>query len=360
MFYINALSRGGAERVIINLATKFVENGDRVILVTAYIDKHEYIGLKNIERMVLFPEGRKNGLINNLKRQYSLIHRLRNLLKKEKPDIAISALKESNFRLILTTLGLNTKTIISICSDPKHEYPKLTHQLLAKSLYLFASGIVFQTEDAKKYFSKNIQKKSRIIMNQIDSRFFENKFTGESHDIVAVGRLVEAKNFELLIKSYAKIASYTSENLYIYGEGSLRERLQHVVDENGLKERVFLPGIIENVAETIRSAKLFVLSSNYEGMPNALLEALALGLPCVATDCPCGGPNMLIEDGVNGLLVPINDEELLAEAIKKILGDEQYARRMGKEAALRASKYNPDIVFEQWSNYVDDVIRGKW
>lgn len=356
MLYINALTHGGAERVMINLASKFVANGDVIILVTTYQGEQEYAFSDNIYRKVLSPKKNEPSYIGKLKQQYCILKKLRNLIKSEKPDVIISFLPKSNCRSIIAGMGLNVKKIVSVRNDPKHEYPNSIYRFIAKMLYLFADGVVFQTEDAKKFFPNKIQKKSRIIMNQVDTRFFDNQFEGKRHDIVAVGRLEEQKNFELLIRAFIEIAQYTKDNLYIYGEGNLREKLQKIIDDAELNNRIYLPGITEDVAETIKHAKMFVLSSDYEGMPNALLEALALGLPCVATDCPCGGPKTLIEHGVNGLLVPVNNPHELNAAMQKLLDDEQYAQQIGQEAALRAKQYSPEKIFQQWNDYVGEIL----
>ena len=167
------------------------------------------------------------------------------------------------------------------------------------------------------------------------------------------------KNHKLLIKAFSNIAEQVDDNLIIYGEGDQRPELQALINELGLDERVLLPGVINNVVEATKDAKVFVLSSDYEGMPNALMEALALGIPCISTDCPCGGPQALINDGENGILIPVGDEAVLSGALKKLLGDADYANRLGRCAKERAQEFSPERIFAGWEDYILLIVGEK-
>ena len=203
-----------------------------------------------------------------------------------------------------------------------------------KILYPLADGFVFQTKEAQEYFDKKIQKKSVIIPNPINEEFICEPYNGEREKkIVTVGRLEEQKNHKMLIKAFSKLPEGLSEyKLIIYGEGSLRPELEKQIKELNLLGRVFLPGQVDDVKNRIYKAGLFVLSSNYEGMPNALMEAMALGVPCASTDCPCGGPRFLIKNEYNGLLYNVNNELELKLAINKIIGDEELSKKISKNA----------------------------
>lgn len=352
MFYINSLSHGGAERVMCNLANFFASKGHDCTLVTSFKQEWEYECDKKVKRINLF----ETYLKGVLKRNYRLTKALRKTLKTDKPDVLISFMAEPNFRALFATIGLKTKTVISIRNDPNKEYPNFIFRFLAKHLYKRADGVVFQTEDAKRWFPKSIQKKSTIIFNPVNQVFFETAFDGDRKNIVTTGRLVPQKNHELLIKAFSLIASQIEENLYIYGEGELRTKLEGLVKKLNLEDRVFLPGAVKDVANTIKSAKLFVLSSDYEGMPNALMEALTLGIPCISTDCPCGGSKMLIENGVNGILVSTNCEQELADKMLYILSNYEKAKFMGENSKVRAEEYRNDNICMQWEVFVKKEI----
>ena len=311
ILYIGSLSRGGAERVIATLANYLNKKGIFCIVVTTYQRENEYQLDEGIKRIILStPQNRTivSKIINNIDQ----LLKLRNIVKKEQPNTILSFMGEPNFRMLVSCFGLKVKKIISIRNAPEKEYPTFVTRLFAKNIFKIANHIVFQTEDARKWFPFSIQKKSTIILNPVDDVFFNTKFDGQRHDLVTTGRLVPQKNHKLLIHAFAKIADKIEDNLYIYGEGELRSELEQLIFELGMQNRIFLPGAVKNVADTIKSAKLFVLSSDYEGLPNSLMEAMALGIPCISTDCPCGGPSMLLDDD---FLVKVNDEMMLGKKI---------------------------------------------
>jgi glycosyltransferase involved in cell wall biosynthesis len=278
-------------------------------------------------------------------------------VKKEKPDILISFMAEPNYRAVLATRGLGTKTLISVRNDPNKEYSGKMARMLAKHLLPKADGCVFQTQDARDWFPKSLQKKSCVIANAVNPAFFDVERAPERGSVVTCGRLNAQKNHDLLIKAFAEVASkHPHAKLDIYGDGALKAHLQEVIDACGMGERITLCGATNHVAQVLSKADMFVMSSDYEGMPNALMEAMAAGVPCVSTDCPCGGPRMLIDDKTNGLLVPVGDEAALANAMDTLLGDAAYASEMGIGAKNKAFEFSPDIIFEAWRKYVYSVI----
>jgi glycosyltransferase involved in cell wall biosynthesis len=355
LFYINAIHYGGAERVIVNLANEFSQNGYKVILVTSFRDKEEYPLEKTVHRLSL----EENELMqNSLKKNISRIADLRRICKREEPDIVVSFMAEANFRALLATMLLGIKTVISVRNDPQREYPNFAYKAAAALLYPFASGCVFQTEDARKYFSKATRKKSKIILNQVDKKFYEIKYEGVRKDIVTVGRLEKQKNHRLLMDAFAKIAGdFPKDNLLIYGDGSLRQSLTGYAQSLGLENRIILKGISRDIQETIKDAKLFVLSSDFEGLPNTVMEAMTLGIPVISTDCPCGGPRMLIEDQKNGILVPVKDACKMAEAMKSVMEDREFAGKLSRSAKERSLDFSPEKVFCEWEQYILSVCR---
>ena len=178
--------------------------------------------------------------------------------------------------------------------------------------------------------------------------------------MVTLGRLCVQKNHKLLVDAFKKIADKHSDvNLLIYGIGTsedVTESCRSYIEYYGLNDRVHLMGQTMRSQDVLASARCFVLSSDYEGMPNALLEALVVGVPSISTDCPCGGPRTLIENGKNGLLVPVNDVDRLAEAMDKVLSDRDFAEELGRSAKESALKYRREIVFNEWKTFVEDVI----
>lgn len=352
IFYINSLAHGGAERVIIQLAKHFSDAGYRAVIMTSYVADNEYPLPEKVERYYIDAEKNKGSLLSrNIRR----IRAVRKKCRELRPDVLISFMGESNLRAIIATVGLKVKTIISIRNDPNIIYRGILGKFTAKFIFPFADGCVFQTEEAKKWFPKRLQKKSEIIFNEVDNSFFDAEYSGGS-DIVAIGRIEEQKNFPLLIKAFAKISDdFPQNDLFIYGSGKLCENIKEYILQNEVESRVHMMGITDSVVSVLKNAALFVLSSDYEGLPNVLLEAVAVGVPCVATDCPCGGPRLIIENGVNGVLVPTGDADALANAMAEILSDSDAAKLLGKNAQKSAERFRPENVFMQWDEYVKTV-----
>lgn len=186
----------------------------------------------------------------------------------------------------------------------------------------------------------------------------ENNKKERENVIVSVGRLVEQKNQKVLINAFSKIAKkYPEYKLKIFGEGNLREELQKQIDDLNMKDKIYLCGVCDNIKEQLEKAKIFVLPSNYEGMPNALIEAMASGCSVISTDCPCGGPRELIENNKNGILVPVNNEQELSNKIEYLIKNEEKAKIMGENAKKVQEKLNPDNILKQWENYIIKILQ---
>ena len=350
LFYINAIHDGGAERVMVNLAKYFSDIGYETILVTSFIDTWEYKIEGNVKRLTLEENEIKQGKI---KRNFSRIIKLRDILKKEKPDVAVSFMAEPNFRLLVASLGLNVKTIVSVRNDPNKEYAGKIGKFVGKWILPIADGCVFQTKEAQEWFPERLQRKSTIIFNAVKEEFFHIERTPMVGEIVACGRLVSQKNHKLLIDAFAEVVKeHPYARLKIYGEGSLRDVLQEQIDKLNLHDKAFLMGATNDVAKALQTADLFVLSSDYEGMPNALMEAMAAGVPCISTDCPCGGPRSLIENKINGYIISLNDKKELKNSIIDYMKQKK-KEDISNKTKKQASKFLPNKIHEEWQKYIN-------
>lgn len=350
LFYINVFNRGGAERVMSVLANHFAKIGNQVVLVNSYKVDNEYQLNQSIKHLYLD----SNNFKSRFHKNYSRIKKLRKILKQEKPDVAISFMAEPNFRLLIASALLKTKTIISIRNDPEKEYCGRVMGMAAKLLFRFADGVVFQTEDAKKWFPTKVQNKSEIIINPVDDSFYSVSYCSKK-DIVSIGRLSDQKNQKMLISAFSKIASKTNENLYIYGEGPLEKELRKYINDLGMNNRIFLPGIVKNVKDMLSSAKLFVLSSKYEGMPNSLMEAMAVGVPCISSDCPCGGPRMLLNGELNGLLYNAEDEISLSNLMLDLINNKELCEKYSALINKRALSFKTGAICSKWVMFIERV-----
>ena len=353
LFYINAIHEGGAERVIIQLAHHFAQSGYRSILVTSFIDDIEYDVPSDVIRLSL---EQKQIQQSKFKRNYSRIKKLRKICKNEKPVCLISFMAEANFRAIIACMGLSTKCITSVRNDPNMEYAGKLGYFIGKFILPLSDGCVFQTEAAKEWFPNKLKAKSKIIFNAVDPSFFQVERKPQKN-IVTLGRLCLQKNHKLLIKAFSMIKDKYSEwNLLIYGIGDQEYNLNKLIKKLKLDNRVFLEGLTNDSQKVLSEAGIFVLSSDYEGLPNSLIEAMVVGVPSISTDCPCGGPKMIIKDKENGLLVPINDEVRMAEALDRLLNDYDYAEKLGLRAHIDSKVFNPKYIFEDWKFFVEDII----
>lgn len=350
---IGSLTKGGAERVLVNLADYFVNKGYLVTMVTQYQRDEEYPLNEKVKRVIsdITPEETTGSRIVNFVRRF---RKLRRIWKSERPDVILSFIGKNNMMAILTSRFLHIPVAVSVRAEPTEEYYNSWMRFMARNLFARADGVVLQTRRCFDFFPEKVKKKAVILRNPISGSFFRERYEGEREKtIVAVGRVDENKNHELLIRAFAGIAQeFPDHRLIIYGEGECREKFLQLTGELGLSDRILLPGSISNVAEAIEKAGIFVLSSNTEGVPNTLIEAMLMGLTVISTDCPCGGPADLIEDGYNGCLVPVKDKEKMKEKLQLLLSDRQLADKLGENAVKISEKFAADKVLGEWEAFL--------
>lgn len=220
-----------------------------------------------------------------------------------------------------------------------------------------ADGYVFQTEDAANYFSDKIAKPYRIISNPLKSGLPEPYLGERDKKIVCVARLSKEKNIELLINSFSNfVTKDTNYILELYGQGPEEAKIKKLVKKLGLSEKIHFCGFREDVHECIKKATCFVLPSNYEGISNAMIEALAMGIPTICTDSPIGGARMLINNMQNGILVPVNDVDKLTEALFTVCESEEIQKRFSEQSIKIRNMLSIDNIANQWRKFIDLII----
>ena len=351
VFYIGTMNRGGAQRVMTNLINYFATKDYHCTLITDY----EY----NSETQYLISDRVKKIALDNknrgLTKQVFRVIKLRRILKSERPDVALSFLGKNNIRLLIASVFLRFKKIVSVRNDPNKEYGEmLFKRWITYLVFGFSDGVVFQTNDAANYFPKRIRRKSKVIFNPVDPVFYDVDLTDEADRIVSVGRLYKQKNHRLLIDSFARVSTdFPNNDLYIYGDGPLKNELAEYAKKIGMDKRIHFEGNVEEIEKKLSFAKLFILSSDYEGMPNALMEAMAAGVPVISTDCPCGGPRTLITNEMQGQLVKCNDVTAMANSISKLLSDESLLKTMSVEEKKRALVFAPQKIMSEWEAFME-------
>ena len=317
IFFTMVMGRGGAERVITNLANYYKNCGDDVTIATCQNLQCQYSLQKGIHFITLDMENsNQNKIVRFICRRKSLAK----LLKDKNYDIALCFLPEPSFIMLSLKKRFHIKVLVSERWD-------------------------------------SIKNNSVIIPNPISDDFLNETYEPiRRKEIVAIGRLNPQKNHKLLINAFKLVhQKFPDYILKIYGKGILQEELSLQIKELYLEEAVFLMGEVEHVNQILKGAGMFVLSSNSEGMPNALMEAMAMGLPVVSTDCPCGGPRFLIQDGVNGFLTDVGNIQALANKIIILLENPQLAERFALNAMNIIEHIKPERVYNQWRDYIQKV-----
>ncbi len=350
---IGALSRGGAERVLLNIARDLKSKGNKITIVTQFKADDEYEVPEGIERIVfgLTPEEESGSRLKDIKLR---LQKLSGVWQKDKPDVILSFIGKNNFMAIRTGHKLGIPVVAAVRAVRDMEYYTPLMRFLADRYLGRAEAVVFQSRDNFNAFSRKVRKKGVILKNPIDESFFEKVYEGEREKrIVSVGRIDKEKNHKLLIDAFIETANENREaaegwTLEIYGEGDLRSILTEYVEKCGFADRIFLPGKTSDVAGSIRKAGVFVLPTNMEGYPNALIEAMILGLACLSTDCPAGGPRELIMHDVNGLLTPVGDLAKMKENLQILINNRQKREAFGVNAKKTAALYSPENVLGEW------------
>ena len=351
-FLVGNLAFGGGERMLWMLMRELTRRGYDISIYSYNEDWQTQTEFNDVHILKVLPTA-KNKLISYFE--------LKKTLAEYRPDCIISF----SLSLIETAVwAARANGIPIICSercDPA-EVPdpgkRDIHRLLRRLSFRYASGVVFQTEDVQKYFSKAIQKHSVVIPNPV----IDNDLPcyGESDiekKIVSSGRLSPEKNFEMLIRAFAALGN-NEYTLTIYGDGPLRTNLEKLIDDLGISSRVFLPGRVERVVDYIAKGDIFVMPSNHEGMPNSLIEGMAMGLAPVSTDFASGGARALIKNGVNGFLVPVGDTDALTNVLKDLIDNPNKKKNIKAEAIKIRETHSKDLILAKWVDYIEKLIQS--
>lgn len=338
---------------MVNLAEYFYSQGYQVYLVTKLEDPPEYDVPKGVTRILADITGNEisSSRVKNLVRR---IGKLRRIWKETKPDIIVSFIRKNNLMAIASSRGLGIPVVVSIRSNPARELAGGLFRRLSFFMFRFADGIIMQTSRGVEFLPKYLRRKAVIMPNSIDRRFMDTTICEERKPlIVCVGRIDDNKNQKMLLEAFDRIKEeYPLWSLHLYGDGEQKIKLEEAY---GCEQIVF-HGQVSDVEKHIRDAAVFVLPSKQEGMPNALIEAMALGLACISTDCPCGGPADLIEQEKNGILIPVDDVKELEKQLRLLMDDEELRKRLGSESARITGTLSPDLVNSKWKDYINRFV----
>ncbi|MCM1266985.1 MAG: glycosyltransferase [Bacteroidales bacterium] len=359
-FHIHCLEQGGAERVVSNLANRFAAEGYEVLIATEWQGGNEFWISDQVRRVHvgLRPGDEKK---NRLSQFFLRIRYLRGFLRQEKPDILIPFARKAVYRGLAAALFVKLPVLISIRTDPVGHYDRPFDKLSIPFLFPRADGCVFQTQGAKEFFAPRLQKNSRIILNPLNPKYIGvPEPERRTKTVVQSGRLVDFKNQVMLIRAFHEVhKKHPDYDLKIYGRDNgdgTKELLERTIAELHAEDYVHLMGASDSLEKDLADAALFAFSSDWEGLPNALMEAMALGLPIVATDCPCGGPRTIMTNEEDGLLIPIKDQKAMEDGIMRLIEDPALAEKLGRNARRIAERANDEAIFVQWRDYIEELI----
>ena len=347
-FIITSLYRGGAETVTVRLAKHYLEKGYDVEIVMLLDKKIEFelpneIKIVDLSGKTKSRIGRIGFWLKNLKKHF----------KERMPDVIVSFIARVNLLTLLSSKKCNAKVIISERNDPRYDSRTFITRLFVNLLYKKANVIVFQTEDAKKLFSKNIQEKGVVIPNPINIERIVDETHFDKNLILYAGRYSEQKNVETIINAASLVSQqYSDVRFELYGEGPLKDGLLKMVESMDLKNNVYIFDNIPNIQEKMSNARLFVMSSIYEGMSNSLLEASCSGVPCLCT--PVLGSS-IIQDGINGYIYNFKDSQHLSSLICNLMDEGRYSQ-LRRNSIKIAKDIHPEESYKKW----DLIIEKEW
>lgn len=360
LFVISDLEGGGAQRVAVTLMERWIANGWEVVLVTIASDATDFFAVPGgVERVIIDrPNDRRRlraALLNNRDR----LADLRRVARRVRPDIVISFLDRTNVLTLCALIGTDIPVVVSERIDPRQHSIAPVWRLLRRATYPRAAAIVVQTRAVQRWANRRFGgARVDVIPNPVALAPHEAEPASglPTPYVVGVGRLIPQKGFDVLLSAFGRIAiRHDGWHLVIAGEGTERASLMQQAARLGIADRVHLVGRVRNVETVVGGASMFVLSSRFEGFPNALLEAMALGVPAVSTACP-SGPEEIITHERDGLLVPPDSIEDLATAIERLVQHSALRSTLG--AAGRdtvADRYSVDRIGRTWDDLIEDV-----
>lgn len=362
LFLTSSLSAGGAERVASTLCNAWSERGYCVLLVPTFSGGGEpFYPLSpsvNLVYLAHVVKGSAKGGLGYLKRLLAL----RALIKRERPDVVISFLPNVNIFALLSSILIDVPILCCERSDPLAQPLPVFWRVACFLFYRFSTALVVQTESVDEKIKGCFPglRKTFVIANPLPSEVisFTSRYSVSEgrRVLLSIGRLSSEKQIDCIIRAFSECAArFVDWDLHVYGDGPSRSDLVALAERLGLQGRVFFRGKTTTPFEVMSRADAFVLASRYEGFPNALLEAMGVGLPCISFDCP-SGPREMSRNGADALLVPLDDMEALTRSFAKIMEDHLFRFALGGQArASVCARYSLTAVLLRWDQLFHEV-----
>ncbi len=383
-FLIKLMAGGGAERVISILSRATADKGYAVSLIITHQSLSDAV-LDNVDKRVkvislpdelvktkkarLAPQlimlfarligklgmKRKTEVFKYYSRNYDAVLWLKKYFKSRKKSVVVSFLYDSIF-LTLLSANKSNRVIISERGDPQQTKSK-TSKSFMQTEFCKADVVAFQSPDAMKWYEENTPVKGKVIFNPVKPDLPEPYIGERKKRIVNFCRIDAQKNLIMLVEAFSKLQKeFPDYELYIYGNSSddYIDKVNKKIKDCGCDGSVKLLPARQDIHTEIKDYAMFVSSSDFEGMSNSMLEAMAIGLPCICTDCPAGGARAIIKDGENGLLIPVNDSEACCLAMKKLIENPVLAKKLSQNAVSVRKDLSVEKIIKEWMEIIND------
>lgn len=354
------LENGGAEKQIVYLTNLLsqVYNVYLLILenknIVHSVNQNVNIIQLDFDESVSF---RQLGFRKSLNLIIRICTDIKEIIKSKNIDLVIAYKDREVLFSYIAACFVDVRVLVSQRAD--YNNLPLYWKIILKYVYHHCNGVIFQLPQVQKFYGMS-NENSRVIPNPSTLVFTSDTYNAcVSKKILSAGRFQDRKRFDLLIKAFSIVnKKYPEYELFIYGDGSERENLEALIDKLNLSEKVHLPGFMKDVIRNNLDAEMFVFTSDSEGIPNILIEALSSGIPCIATDCLPGGADFLLNHGENGLLINRNSVDDLVKAICMYIENRQQAIEYGKKGKMYMRNFSERIIDKKFLSYVHDVIES--
>jgi len=356
-FVIHSLSSGGAERVVSTLSNELLE--DYNVIIINFVANTPFYELKSGIKVLHCNNKFKPSKSSwqAIKLNYGFYRKIKGIFKSEKVDLGIGFMTTANVLTILAGKAFKIPVIISERIDPTHTVVPFIWRQLKRWVYPKTDYLVVQTKPIKEYYSALVSKEKLVILpNPISSELIPKKMEDDVYEniVLNVGRLTDQKGQGILIKAFANL-NPVKWKLVIVGEGHKREEYQNLIKNLDMEKKIFLNGKTKNISDYYNKAKIFAFTSNFEGFPNALIEAMHMGLACISTDCPTG-PSELITNGENGFLIEVKDQDALESGLNTLMNDNELIKSFSVSAKKTVQRFNVDSVLKSWKRIINAAI----
>ncbi|MFP4027800.1 MAG: glycosyltransferase family 4 protein [Candidatus Brocadiia bacterium] len=366
---MHSITCGGAERVTALLSNGLARRGYDMSLITLGGPQNPFYELRaDVRRRPLDLQWDSTGVVDMWHKNMARVRAIRRTLRDLRPDVLISLMAEPNVLAILSTRlaeRVPVRTILGARNHPTRMALSPITRLARRVCYPLADRLVTCSRGIAEMY-RGWMSVGRVIPIQnpvlLEDRPGDSEAEALAAEIqprrcmIAMGRLVRQKGYDMLFEALSRIPEETRRDwtTIVLGEGRLREELDGLARRLGIDDMVRMPGQFRNPYPVLRAADLYVMSSRYEGFPNALTEAMACGLPAVSFNCPTG-PGEIIRDGTDGLLVPPGDVGALAEALTDLMSDADRRKRMAERAPEVLERFSLERFLDQWERLIRRV-----